>query len=170
MSSAARERIESWTLGTGMAAAVLGVIADHADDYLEAHISVADIARELEMKPSGVELILFLAANQKRVTAIVEQSGVVGYRLLEGAPEPVIRPLRRPEVNYHEYLRSDRWQEIRQRKLLEVDFRCQLCNSDRDLQLHHRTYERLGHEHMSDLTVLCATCHTLFHQHGKLSR
>jgi 5-methylcytosine-specific restriction endonuclease McrA len=27
------------------------------------------------------------------------------------------------------------------------------------LQVHHRTYERLGHEQAGDLTALCANCH-----------
>ncbi len=36
--------------------------------------------------------------------------------------------------------------------------RCQVCYSPDDLDVRHRTYARLGHELVSDLTVLCATC------------
>ena len=28
-----------------------------------------------------------------------------------------------------------------------------------DLQLHHKTYESLGHERMEDLDLLCSACH-----------
>lgn len=38
------------------------------------------------------------------------------------------------------------------------------------LDVHHRTYERLGNESPDDLTVLCRDCHKLFSQNGKLSR
>lgn len=72
----------------------------------------------------------------------------------------------KPElVNYHDYLRSDRWRAIRARKLAESVRRCEKCNSTQQLQVHHKTYVRLGRERMSDLQVLCDTCHA--RHHGK---
>jgi 5-methylcytosine-specific restriction endonuclease McrA len=38
-----------------------------------------------------------------------------------------------------------------------------VCNATTSLDVHHRTYERFGHEDVDDLTVLCRTCHDLFH-------
>ena len=61
------------------------------------------------------------------------------------------------------YLRSTHWQIVRAGALDRADHRCQVCNSKRKLDVHHRTYARLGHEHPADLTVLCRTCHELFH-------
>jgi hypothetical protein len=31
------------------------------------------------------------------------------------------------------------------------------------MHVHHRTYERIGHEKLSDLCLLCGPCHRLFH-------
>ena len=42
-------------------------------------------------------------------------------------------------------------------------WRCQKCESRRGLDVHHTTYERLGHEWDSDLQVLCRDCHTKLH-------
>ena len=66
-------------------------------------------------------------------------------------------------VNYYEYLRSAEWQGKRFAAIQRARNRCQVCYSDGNLDVHHRTYERLGDELASDLTVLCRTCHTTFH-------
>lgn len=66
---------------------------------------------------------------------------------------------------YREYLQSEWWSFIRSRRLRQAGFRCQICNEGGCvLDVHHRTYERVGAERLSDLTVLCRECHTLFHQ------
>ena len=66
---------------------------------------------------------------------------------------------------YQEYLQTPEWQARRKDALQRAEYRCQTCNaSDRILDVHHRTYERRGHEKPSDLTVLCRDCHELFHQ------
>lgn len=71
---------------------------------------------------------------------------------------------------YQEYLQTEEWKEKRRLAMLRADFRCQVCNSKGDLNTHHRTYERVGAERMKDLTVLCDTCHEIFHKHGRLAR
>ncbi len=69
---------------------------------------------------------------------------------------------------YSEYLKTQEWIRRRQIALKIVEHRCQLCNSSDSLQVHHRTYQRLGCEKMGDLLVLCAECHTLFHERRRL--
>ena len=66
-------------------------------------------------------------------------------------------------VDYYQYLQSPEWSRLRELKLEQADGRCQLCNSNKALHVHHRTYERLGRERLVDLTVLCADCHAKFH-------
>jgi 5-methylcytosine-specific restriction endonuclease McrA len=64
---------------------------------------------------------------------------------------------------YHAYLRSAQWHNKRQRVLQRDNHRCALCGSTHQLEVHHNTYERLGHEKRSDLITLCADCHAIFH-------
>lgn len=64
---------------------------------------------------------------------------------------------------YAEYLRTPEWQEARRRALYRAGYRCQTCNGQGRLDVHHRTYERRGNERNSDLTVLCRPCHERFH-------
>jgi hypothetical protein len=66
--------------------------------------------------------------------------------------------------DYQEYLRSDHWQTMRRLALDHAEHRCQLCYSPNRLEVHHRTYERLGAERLADLTVLCDACHQAFHR------
>ena len=65
--------------------------------------------------------------------------------------------------DYQEYLQSDYWKLFASEAKERVGNRCQLCNSEGSLHVHHRTYERLGEELPDDVTVLCADCHARFH-------
>ena len=74
---------------------------------------------------------------------------------------------------YDVYLRTRHWEEVRVRVLEYAGYRCQVCNAgehDEMLCVHHRTYQNRGREHWADLIVLCSTCHSLFHQNGRLKR
>ncbi len=62
-------------------------------------------------------------------------------------------------VNYEKYLQSTLWFNKRNESKARANYRCQLCNSPERLEVHHRTYERLGNELPEDLTVLCNDCH-----------
>lgn len=71
-------------------------------------------------------------------------------------------------MDYDAYLQSDGWKDKRREALHRASNRCQVCNSQTSLDVHHRTYERLGFEHNEDLTVLCRECHELFHAGGRM--
>lgn len=66
-------------------------------------------------------------------------------------------------TDYPAYLLSDHWIGVRDMMRKRAGHRCQLCNSGKAIQVHHRTYERLGEELPRDLIVLCADCHGKFH-------
>lgn len=63
------------------------------------------------------------------------------------------------------YLRGPWWAELRQRYAdhPEAPHSCAVCGTPR-YQLHHRTYERLGAEHVSDLIALCDQHHHSLHR------
>lgn len=70
---------------------------------------------------------------------------------------------------YTDYLRTPEWQTTRQGALRRAKYRCQTCAAGGELHVHHRTYARRGAEWTSDLIVLCAGCHSLFHQNARLA-
>lgn len=74
---------------------------------------------------------------------------------------------RPPQAEYEQYLRSEHWQGVRRRALDYADDRCQLCYSTQRLEVHHRTYERVGQERPADVVVLCAECHGKHHDRHK---
>ena len=74
-------------------------------------------------------------------------------------------------VKYETYLKSEEWASVRRRKLLDAEFKCEHCGytpgiQKRKLEVHHKTYERLGEELMFDLEVLCFNCHKKEHGLG----
>lgn len=90
-----------------------------------------------------------------------------GMRLLFGpAWRQTISGIQKHDARIH----SPEWEAMSRRAKERAGFRCQVCNSPRRLETHHRTYERLGHERDDDLIVLCHECHGLFSRYGRLTR
>lgn len=88
-------------------------------------------------------------------------------KAIENASMPVVQAeseTRMRTMPYREYLQTAHWRRIRRDALDRAHDRCQLCNAARNLEVHHRTYERRGSERSDDLIVLCARCHAMFHQ------
>lgn len=67
------------------------------------------------------------------------------------------------EIDYYEYLRTQAWEETRQKVFRRDGFKCVLCGEAKDLNVHHITYENLGAEKTSDLVTLCQICHEDIH-------
>lgn len=67
-------------------------------------------------------------------------------------------------VDYQTYLQSEDWAKKREWALIFWGHKCALCFSKEHLDVHHRTYERLGNELITDLIVLCHDCHFTFHK------
>jgi hypothetical protein len=68
-------------------------------------------------------------------------------------------------MNYFRYMTSAAWRNnpARLRELQAANFQCRLCPNSMAggirIEVHHRTYERLGCEIDGDLTALCCECH-----------
>lgn len=72
-------------------------------------------------------------------------------------------------LTYLEFLNTPYWEGIRQYKLKEAEYKCELCGKSGTLNVHHKTYDRHGMEHIrkiaeKDLIVLCEDCHKKFHE------
>lgn len=66
---------------------------------------------------------------------------------------------------YQQYLRTPEWRQTKAAALLCAGNACSLdVTHTEGLEVHHRTYERRGAELMTDLAVLCHSCHQLYHQ------
>lgn len=65
---------------------------------------------------------------------------------------------------YAAYLQTPRWRGTRNQALRRALWKCERCSARRNLQVHHKSYDRLGHELDSDLEVLCEGCHRGHHK------
>lgn len=70
---------------------------------------------------------------------------------------------------YVQYLQSEHWKETRAKALGRAHYKCQLCNSQHNLQVHHKTYVNRGCEQPDDLIVLCRVCHAKHHDKIQVS-
>ena len=68
------------------------------------------------------------------------------------------------KVDYYEYMNSPEWKAKREERLKHDKYQCQLCHTAKNLVVHHVTYDRLGHEDLSDLVTLCKKCHESVHE------
>jgi hypothetical protein len=64
---------------------------------------------------------------------------------------------------YCVHIQSIAWKQLRDTTLRRDKYRCQDCLNQIHLQVHHRTYARLGAERIDDLETLCETCHRKRH-------
>ena len=75
--------------------------------------------------------------------------------------------------SYKEYLQSQHWLVTKdyfyshsQRILMmrrSGGICCEFCRTKGKVNLHHKTYERLGNERCTDLIILCDDCHQQIH-------
>lgn len=79
-------------------------------------------------------------------------------------------------VEYNQYITSVAW-EVKKEERKKVDgYRCVCCGRSEDrtrrgLQVHHVTYERLGHENVyTDLCTVCGSCHKKIHAYYNRKR
>lgn len=90
-------------------------------------------------------------------------------RTTKAEREALAKELRK--LPYTEYLKSEHWRQRRRMAYNRAKGACQVCNAkDRKLNVHHRSYERLGNEAPGDVIVLCEDCHQIFHENGKLAK
>lgn len=101
--------------------------------------------------------------QQRRIDRFRDEAPGAPVWIVRSGEEAAATP-----VGYEDYLRSAKWQRKRRAALARAEHRCQVCSGRDRLNVHHRTYERLGDERPADLTVLCETCHEIFHRHGRL--
>lgn len=67
---------------------------------------------------------------------------------------------------YSAFLNTIYWKTVAEEAKRRAGYRCQLCNSDKSLNVHHRCYDNRGNEvlHMEDLICLCHDCHEHHHK------
>ncbi len=70
----------------------------------------------------------------------------------------------RLSLDYQTYIRSKRWARKKHRAKENHPY-CEACGRNIDLQVHHRTYARLGKELPGDLVVLCEDHHVIVHRY-----
>lgn len=79
--------------------------------------------------------------------------------------------IRVTKEEYLEYIKGEKFKELKMERLKLDEYRCQICFKQVDEKTshcHHITYLRLLNEKISDLSTLCPCCHKKLHEfHGK---
>jgi len=66
---------------------------------------------------------------------------------------------------YSDYLKSKDWANIRIDLFENRGKRCERCDSENRLEVHHLHYRNIFKEEPQDLVILCHSCHSK--EHGK---
>ena len=79
--------------------------------------------------------------------------------------------IRVPREEYLEYIRGEKFKELKMERLKLDEYKCQICFKkvdEKTSHCHHITYLRVLNEKISDLSTLCPCCHKKLHEfHGK---
>lgn len=72
------------------------------------------------------------------------------------------------KTTYKRYLRTQNWQKLRFEVLKRSGGKCERCGYQPykrgGLQIHHLSYDRVGHESLEDLIAICPRCHMEIHK------
>jgi hypothetical protein len=108
-----------------------------------------------------------LVENPRRSVWRLSGAALETARPAVGAPVAIDRLAELRAMPYRKYLRTPEWRRTRAAALLRAGQCCSLdVTHTTDLDVHHRTYERLGCELATDLVVLCRPCHAIHHEHN----
>jgi len=66
--------------------------------------------------------------------------------------------------SYDHYLQSDEWKKLKETVLVRDNYKCAICGTSKNLNIHHITYERLYNENSIDLVTLCKYHHSKLHK------
>jgi hypothetical protein len=66
--------------------------------------------------------------------------------------------------SYQDYLASPAWKQRRDLVMWRAHGICEACLSARAEEVHHLTYEHIGHEMMWELKAICRACHEKIHR------
>lgn len=111
-------------------------------------------------QPDGTAWRRWAGADPLPRLVAAEQRGADAVGSLLRAGQCVERDDKSLSVEYRSYLASQEWARKRTTALRLAGNTCQRCGrTGGTLQVHHRTYRRLGHEESTDLEVLCGDCH-----------
>lgn len=67
-------------------------------------------------------------------------------------------------ASYTGYLHSAHWKGLRRRVLTRDGWRCRLCGSKKELQVHHDQYIDLMSDEIWHLKAMCRRCHQRIHR------
>lgn len=66
-------------------------------------------------------------------------------------------------MRYSEYLLTQEWQRKRRLRLKLDGYKCVMCGSGEQLEVHHIDYSHRCQERQNELRTLCHSCHRLVH-------
>ena len=79
--------------------------------------------------------------------------------------------IRVPREEYVEYIKGEKFKELKMERLKLDEYKCQICFKkvdEKTSHCHHITYLRVLNEKISDLSTLCPCCHKKLHEfYGK---
>ena len=107
----------------------------------------------------------FLSGNKHRDLANALE------KIKEDIYEDRSTEIRVPRDEYVEYIKGEKFKELKMERLKLDEYRCQICSKkvdEKTSHCHHITYLRVLNEKISDLSTLCPCCHKKLHEfHGK---
>ena len=88
---------------------------------------------------------------------------LLGFAALWYYKQKIIGNKLKNSISYSDYLRSEKWENLRRSALERADYKCELCSSPYKA-IHHVTYpKRYNDDHIDNLVVVCDKCHSKLH-------
>lgn len=75
-----------------------------------------------------------------------------------------VKQRKRYKKKYQDYLKSKEWAEIKLDLYQTRGKKCEVCGSNKRIEVHHKHYNNVFKEEPNDLLLLCHDCHSKEHK------
>lgn len=146
------ERIAAKAHSSNMASEVTSVFTKHLSDEEMGAVRIKQQKRVAKIK--------------RRLTKKQTPPKPTSKKKRSRKPKP---PESTYKAEYRKYLKGEVWLATRKGFIVQHKTKvCELCGSGEKLRVHHHTYKRVGSEKISDLALVCNSCHARIHfKNGK---
>jgi hypothetical protein len=111
-----------------------------------------------------IDIYLDPLKSFKTDTSLYEKWNSISFNNYSYISNEIVQYIKK--MDYKSFLQTPYWKTVSYKRKAQCEFKCQLCNSNKNLETHHPTYDIKGEEinNMKKLTVLCHACHEKHHK------
>lgn len=149
-------------------------LKSHEQEFKACREEIKRARADIEKKRNGAHILLDMLDNESENRHRAAEINALWFDMIISNSSQTRKMLR--SLPYEIYLKTKHWAKVRAAQMLIHKAVCQeqshydigeswyTWDWETDIHVHHLTYDNIGNERYSDLVLLCASHHSLWHR------